>query len=74
MGCNESCEFSTVGFEKDDMLNGFVFGGGIETMLTEHVALRAEYLHTLEAKMPIASSLELKQQNGFARTSVIYKF
>jgi outer membrane immunogenic protein len=67
-------DFSAGGFEKSDTLNGFVFGGGIETMVTEHVALRAEYLHTLEAKMPISIAYELKQQNGVARTSLIYRF
>lgn len=67
-------DFKAGAFEKSDTLNGFVFGGGIETMLTEHLGLRAEYLQTIQEKMPISSAVELKQQSGIARTSVVYRF
>jgi len=67
-------DFKAGAFEKSGALNGVVFGGGIETMVTEHLGLRAEYLQTIQEKMPISTAFEFKQQSGIARTSVVYKF
>ncbi|WP_036286491.1 outer membrane protein [Methylosinus sp. PW1] len=55
---------------------GFQLGGGMETMLTEHVGARLEYLHSFYEKYAavLGSSTDARPTTGKTRAAVIYKF
>ncbi|WP_159727274.1 outer membrane protein [Methylosinus sp. Ce-a6] len=55
---------------------GFQLGGGMETMLTEHVGARLEYLHSFYDKYAavLGSAIDARPTTGKSRAAVIYKF
>lgn len=58
------------------VFNGVQFGGGLETMVTPHVAARLEYLQTFYGKYAsiLGSSIDATPTTGKTRAAVIYKF
>jgi outer membrane immunogenic protein len=56
-------------------LSGFQLGAGVETMLTQNVALRAEYIHQFNGSRDlIPGLLRTRTDNGRARVGITYKF
>jgi outer membrane immunogenic protein len=61
-------------FSWSSTLDGVQFGGGIETALTDHISLRAEYLHTLYGSKTVFGPISIKPSAGKARIGITYKF
>lgn len=55
---------------------GVQLGGGMETMLTEHVGARLEYLHSFYDKYAavLGSAIDARPTTGKTRAAVLYKF
>lgn len=58
------------------VFNGVQFGGGLETMITPHIAARLEYLQTFYGKYAsiLGSAIDARPTAGKTRAAVIYKF
>ncbi|OAI31528.1 hypothetical protein A1351_21525 [Methylosinus sp. R-45379] len=65
-----------LGISASHAFTGFQLGGGMETMLTEHVGARLEYLHSFYDKYAavLGSAIDARPTTGKARAAVLYKF
>lgn len=64
------------GLQASHVFNGVQVGGGLETMVTPHIAARLEYLQTFYGKYAsiLGSSIDATTTAGKTRAGVIYKF
>lgn len=54
--------------------DGFVFGGGIELMLTDHVGLGLEYTQTWIDDETVGGAVALEETDHAAKVRALYKF
>ncbi len=58
----------------NDLSHGFQLGGGIETMLTKSLSVRAEYIHSFGTTRNVIAPLRYRVEGGRARVGLSWRF
>lgn len=61
-------------FNASDVTHGFQLGGGVETLLTPNLSLRAEYIHSFGTTRDVIAPLRYRVESGRARLGLSWKF